>query len=135
MKIENIPKTFPEIRDWADAYEKRVMIPDAKNHKLAETTTGLLLYYTPKFIKGFAKKIIITLMDDRLRSAMIYPPQPPYMHKLVNFGYAFRAFLLRNFFLPRIAPVEYTQEKKNKFGRYNVNYVDNEVLSNSCFSC
>ena len=115
------------MRDWADDYEKRIMLPNETIHELAETTTGLLLYYTPKIIKGFAKKVIIGLMDDRLRMAMLYPPQPAYVHHFIEGLFSFRRFLLQNFFLPRFKIVNYTQDKKNKYGRYNVNYTDNEV--------
>jgi hypothetical protein len=127
MKIENVPKTYPEIRDWADEYEKRSMFPCETNHELAEVTTGLLLYYTPTFMKGFAKRVLIVLMDERLRKAMIYPPQPQWMDSFINYSFAIRGFLLRNFFLPRIKRIQYTQREKNKYGRYNVNYADNEV--------
>lgn len=129
MKIENVPRTYPEIRDWADEYEKRTMLPNETNHELAEVTTGLLLYYTPNFIKGFAKKILVALMDDRLRKAMIYPPSSQFYHEFINKSFAIRGFLLRNFFLPRIKRVQVSQKEKNKFGRYNVNYSDNVVCS------
>jgi hypothetical protein len=127
MKIDNVPKTYPEMRDWADEYEKRAMLPNETNHQLAEITTSLLLYYTPNIIKGFAKKLIVGLMDERLRTAMIYPPQPSYIHNFINGFFTIRRFLMRNFFLPRYKRVSYTTDEKNKFGRYNVNYADNEV--------
>ena len=127
MNIENVPKTYPEMRDWADNYEKRAMFPSDTNHQLADLTTGLLLYYTPGFIKPFAKKLIIGLMDDRLRTAMVYPPQDPFIHTFITTFFQVRGFILRNFHLPRISPVQLTQKEKNKYGRYNVNYADNEV--------
>lgn len=129
MKIKNVPKTFDEVRDWADEYEKRSMLPNETNHELAEITTGLLLYYTPNIFKGFAKKVLIALMDDNLRKAMIYPPQPRSIHNFINYSFAIRGFLLRNFFLPRMKPVQFTQREKNKFGRYNINFADNAVFS------
>ena len=127
MNIENVPKTYPEMRDWADEYEKRAMFPSETNHQLADLTTGLLLYYTPKFMKGFAKKLIIGLMDDRLRTAMIYPPQEPFIYNFIHVFFLVRGFLIRNFHLPRISAITLTQKEKNKYGRYNVNYTDNEV--------
>ena len=127
MKIENIPRTYLEIRDWADEYEKRAMFPSEQNHQLAEITTGLLLFYTPNVVKGFAKKLLVALMDDRLRNAMIYPPQSQFIHKFIGLSFAIRRFLLRNFYLPRIKPIRLTSTEKNKFGRYNVNYCDNAV--------
>src|SRR5438552_13819281 len=92
MKIENIPRTYLEIRDWADEYEKRAMFPSEQNHQLAEITTGLLLFYTPNVVKGFAKKLLVALMDDRLRNAMIYPPQSQFIHKFIGLSFAIRRF-------------------------------------------
>jgi hypothetical protein len=129
MNIENVPKTYIEMRDWADEYEKRAMFPNETNHLLAEITTGLLLYYTPSLMKGFAKKLIVGLMDDRLRNAMMYPSQKPFIHNFINTFFQVRGFLIRNFHLPRMSRVQMTQEEKNKYGRYSVNYADNEVLS------
>jgi len=128
MKIENIPETYPEIRDWADEYEIRAMFPTDTTHQLAETTTALLLYYTPNAIRGFAKKMIIGLVDERLRGAMMYPPQPSWVHSLINGFFAFRGVLLRNFFLPRYTPLSFTRKEKNEYGRYNLNWSDNEVF-------
>lgn len=128
MKIENIPETFPEMRDWADNYETIAMLPRETNHRLAEITTNLLIYYTPDIIKPFAKRLIIGMMDDRLRKAMLYPPQPKWVHSFIMGFFKFRRVLLLNFHLPRAKPVQYTSKEKNKHGRYNINYADNEVL-------
>jgi hypothetical protein len=127
MHIENIPETYEEMRDWADAYEKRAMLPSELNHELAETTTALLLYYTPSLIKPFAKKVLIGLMDDTLRKAMMYPEHPAYV-RCINGFFTIRRFLIKNFFLPRWQPVKYVQDTQNQWGRYNINYTDNEVL-------
>lgn len=129
MKMKDVPQTFEEMRDWADEYEKRAMIPSEPTHQLAEVTIGLLLYYAPGFLKGFLKRIIIGFMDTQLRTAMVYEPQPQWIHKLINWGFRVRGFLLRNFSLPRITRVKFTSEEKNKFGRYSVNYADNVVSS------
>ena len=97
MKIKNIPRTYEEMRDWADVYESRAMIPSETTHELAEITTDLLLYYAPSFVKGFMKCVIIALMDTRLRTAMMYEPQPAWLHAFIDWGWWIRAVLLRNF--------------------------------------
>jgi hypothetical protein len=127
MHIKNVPKTFEEMKAWADEYEKRAMLPSEQTHELAETAMGLLLYYTPKWIKPFVKRLLIAIMDDRLRIAMMYPEQPPWIHKFIEYFAITRRFLLRNFFLPRYVEVEYTSLEKNEHGRYYINYTDNEV--------
>ena len=65
-----------EIIEWAEEYEKRCMLPDINNKTTAEETTGLLLWYVPSAMKGIGKSLVSALMDDRLRTAMMYvfPP-------------------------------------------------------------
>ena len=127
MGIQGLPRTYEEITEWADEYEKQNMVPNEKSHELAETTTALLLYNVPNFIKPFAKQLVIAMMDDRLRKSMIYPVQPRYIYVLIEWICTVRRFLIRNFHLPRIFRVKYTSDTKNKFGRYTLNYSDNEV--------
>lgn len=127
MHIQNVPKTFIEMKQWAEDYEKRAMYPSEQTHELAETTMALLLFYIPGVIKGFLKRILIAIMDDRLRTAMMYSEQPAWLNMYINGFVVVRRFLVRNFFLPRYKPVLYTQQEKNKFGRYNINWTDNEV--------
>jgi hypothetical protein len=136
MNVKDVPRTFEEMRDWADEYEKRAMVPSEPTHQLAEVTIGLLLYYAPGFLKGFLKRIIIAFMDYQLRTAMVYEPQPEWIHRLINWGFAVRGFLLRNFALPRIGRITFTSDEKNKWGRYTVNYADNVVSHphSLCFS-
>jgi hypothetical protein len=62
---------YEDLKEWAEAYEKRVMVPDKYNHKLAEETTAILLYDVPSFLKPTGKQIVSALMDDRLRKAMM----------------------------------------------------------------
>jgi len=127
MKIKDIPRTYEELETWAQEYEKRAMLPTEKSHQLANITTGLLMFYVPTFVKPFVKKVIISVMDERLRIAMMYPPASIYIHRLLSSFVLVRRFLMRNFFLPRWKPVLFTEREKNKFGRYNTIYSDNEV--------
>lgn len=127
MGIQNIPRTYPEILSWSTQYESRAMIPSTTSHDLAETTTSLLIYYVPSFLKPLAKKLIIGLMDDRLREAMIYKKPERWVGWVLGGFWAVRKVYLRNFALPRTKPIYYTEEEKNEFGKYNICYADNEV--------
>ncbi|KAG8533378.1 uncharacterized protein KY384_002161 [Bacidia gigantensis] len=60
-----------EVEAWAEEYEKAKMVPDVNNFDTAEQTVGILLWYVPGWAKGFGKKLVCTLMDDRLRTAMV----------------------------------------------------------------
>lgn len=129
LKIKDIPKTYSEVRDWASEYEKRAMVPTEANHQLAEVTIGLFVNYVPGIFKTIIKRIIIGLMDDRLRAAMMYAPQPYWVDAFINWGFRIRGFLLRNFALPRTKRIIHTSEERNRFGRYTVNFADNTVYN------
>ena len=62
---------FTDLQIWALNYEKRVMLPNEWNHKLANETTAILLYNLPESMKPFGKHVVSSLMDDRLRKAMM----------------------------------------------------------------
>jgi len=61
-----------DVRTWASAYEAKTMVPDPVNHKVAEETTAILLCNVPSFLKPAGKKAVASLMDERLRRAMLY---------------------------------------------------------------
>lgn len=61
-----------ELQEWSAAYEERFMLPDHNNHKTAEQTVAILLYSMPAFVKPYGRRIVSALMDDRLRTAMMY---------------------------------------------------------------
>lgn len=60
-----------DVEEWAEAYQKKCMVPHIDNHKTAEETTALLLWHVPKWAKVAGQKIVCVLMDDRLRIAMM----------------------------------------------------------------
>ena len=61
-----------EIGVWAEEYEKKTMVPDKSNWKTAEQTVAILLWHVPEWAKPYGKKIVFALMDDRLRTAMLW---------------------------------------------------------------
>jgi len=134
MGIHSIPHTYPQIKHWSTQYEQTHLIPSPPTHPLAETTTALLIYYQPSFLKPLAKKVIIGLMDDPLRKAMVYEPQGQWVHWGIWMGFAVRRGWVRNFCLPRWRGVFFTERERNEFGRWNVCYADNEVLLRSSVS-
>jgi hypothetical protein len=115
---------YEDVKEWADEYERRYMVPDKYNHQLAEEATSLLLVNVPGPLKPYGKKLVAALMDDRLRCAMLYekPPQAYYM--IVKFVFSVRSVLL-NYFIP---PRPYALRKKiasdqpdPQTGRYHLN--------------
>lgn len=87
--------------DWATDYETRYMLPADTNFQTAEQTTAILLWVMPDVLKPFGKKAVTALMDDRLRISMKYPPAPSWLISSIRGVLQARAFLIRNFFLPR----------------------------------
>ena len=63
---------FEEIDEWSAEYERRFMVPDKNNQKTADQTVAILLFSIPRFAKGVGRKIVSALMDERLRTAMMY---------------------------------------------------------------
>lgn len=64
---------------WGEEYEKASMVPHKDNRTTADQTVAILLWEVPRALKGFGKKLVSALMDDRLRVAMMFvlPTLPP----------------------------------------------------------
>ncbi|KAF2182243.1 hypothetical protein K469DRAFT_637108 [Zopfia rhizophila CBS 207.26] len=90
-----------DLRHWAEDYEKRTMVPNGWNHKLAEETIAILLCNAPHFLKPYGKQAVITLMDGRLRRAMMYPDPPSQYLPLVSFALHARKLFIRHLLPPR----------------------------------
>lgn len=61
-----------EISAWAQEYEEEHMKPHPRNKEIAEKTIDVLVYNTPRFMKPLGVYFVSSLMDDRLRNAMMY---------------------------------------------------------------
>ncbi|KAI4154404.1 MAG: hypothetical protein LQ340_001699 [Diploschistes diacapsis] len=96
-----------ELCDWAKEYEGRHMVPDEKNHLVAEQTMALLLWLVPGPLKGVARKAVFTLMDKRLRVAMLYPDPPAWLVHVVHGAIHFRGLVVRHLFPPRYSFAKY----------------------------
>jgi ER-bound oxygenase mpaB/B'/Rubber oxygenase, catalytic domain len=63
---------YEDIKEWAKNYEKNCMIPARSNKQTAENTLRILLFTVPERFKWIGRNMIISLLDDRLRAAMMY---------------------------------------------------------------
>jgi hypothetical protein len=61
-----------EIREWSLRYEVKHMKPHPRNKEIADRTIDVLVYNLPRFVKPFGLYFVSFLMDERLRSAMMY---------------------------------------------------------------
>lgn len=112
---------FEDIKEWAINYEKEYMVPDKYNHQLAEETTRILLANVPDVLRPYGRNIVTTLMDDRLRRAMLYNEPPAIYSGIVKVIFKSRKFILENFLPPRPYALQVrkvTDEPDHKTGRY-----------------
>lgn len=61
-----------ELEEWSLAYEKEHMVPAAVNAKLASSTLDIALFNVPFKLRGVGRKLAATLLESRLRRAMVY---------------------------------------------------------------
>ncbi|KAJ7471896.1 hypothetical protein FB451DRAFT_1251338 [Mycena latifolia] len=111
MNIKNIPGTPEEFRAWLLAYEKEYMVPAQTNHDVAKHTTNELLFMVPeKFgLRSFFEGITTSLLEDRVRIAMMQPEAPKYAIYLVRGLLGMIAFTTRHLLLPRWKPLAVVQ--------------------------
>lgn len=64
-----------ELEEWSELYENENMVPHLDNKKIADETVAILLWGIPKPLQPFGARIVSALMDDRLRTAMMYGHQ------------------------------------------------------------
>ena len=65
-----------ELDVWSRAYEERYMVPAESNGKLAEATLKIINWKMPTVMQGFGTNLFATIMEKRLREAMLYVPIP-----------------------------------------------------------
>ncbi|UJR27619.1 hypothetical protein I4U23_008900 [Adineta vaga] len=112
MSIENIPLTMKELEDWSVDYEIKHMIYSKDNQICGEATLALLLSVYPKCLQKFVRKVLISLIDERLRLSMGFEEPSNWIKQLTLLLFRFRAFLLLHCALPRIYPDNYGQASK-----------------------
>lgn len=118
---------YDELETWKDAYEAEKMVPHVKNHQTANETTKLLLLSLPGWAKGAGFNAIKTVMDDRLRKAMMYDDPPALYPKLINAVLTLRKYFLRYLALPRpeFSRVRQVRDQPDAQGRRTLRLYDN----------
>ncbi|GAB7350864.1 hypothetical protein MBLNU459_g1388t1 [Dothideomycetes sp. NU459] len=98
-----------EVEAWSIAYEKRYMVPDINNKKTADHTTNILLWSVPDWLRSFGLQAVSTLMDQRLREAMMYSPPSAIVRQLIQGILVTRKYAIRYLALPRPSFMELQQ--------------------------
>lgn len=133
MEIENIPETLEELVEWSVNYEKNHMVFQKCNHEVAEHTTNLLLYATPRFLHSFARKLVASLMDDRLREAMGYKRAPAWVVLFKDTVFGLRRLFTRTLLLPRSKPLTALPTDANESGKvFSVESLLNDGIPSVC---
>jgi hypothetical protein len=117
-----------DLKAWSNAYEEQHMVPNINNKMTADETTKLFLYDVPASMYGFGQKLVTTLLDDRLRIAMMYDPPPPLLKQAVEAVLVTRKYLLRYLALPRpwILRSTILTDKPDANGRLHLTYYQAE---------
>ncbi|EST07852.1 protein of unknown function DUF2236 [Kalmanozyma brasiliensis GHG001] len=105
MGIADIPETLDELMEWSVTYEKNYMRFQECNKEVADHTTNLLMYALPSCLHGFARNLVSSLMDDRLREAMGYPLAPSWVVTFKDALFSARALFIRHLLLARSKPL------------------------------
>ncbi|EED24148.1 conserved hypothetical protein [Talaromyces stipitatus ATCC 10500] len=114
-----------EITAWAQEYEKKAMVPAQTNRDTADQTTAILTYALPRPFKFLGNWFVSSMMDDRLRHAMIYPCAPYIAEKMISLAFETRKFFIRNLCLPRpefMRHVSFTEKPDRQTGSYHVTH-------------
>lgn len=64
-----------DLAEWSERYEKLNMLPHTDNRQTANETVAILLWGVPRWLRPFGERTVSALMDDRLRTAMMYDPR------------------------------------------------------------
>ncbi|KAF8147796.1 hypothetical protein K438DRAFT_1779889 [Mycena galopus ATCC 62051] len=111
MDIKNIPSNPEEFKAWLRVYEEEHMVPAQSNHDVAKHTLDELLFMVPETfgMHSFLEGISRSLLEDRVRIAMMQPEPPNYAKYIVGASLWLIAFTERYLLLPRWKPAAVVQ--------------------------
>ncbi|KAG7441342.1 uncharacterized protein BT62DRAFT_908696 [Guyanagaster necrorhizus] len=109
MDIKGIPESLGELEEWSRQYESTHMVPSESSHQLANMALDYMSTRVPNIpgARSLVKDVFLCLLDDELRNAMMLPAPSKYAQTFVKTALAVRAFIVRNFMLPRFKPQGY----------------------------
>lgn len=73
IPANTIPKTWDDMLEWAEEFERTDMVPAESNNTVGVQTVELLLFWVPRSpLKTFGKHCVYGILDERLHTAMGY---------------------------------------------------------------
>lgn len=122
-KFQDGIEWLDRITAWAQDYERRAMIPAQTNKDTADQTAAVLKYGLPQRLKFLGDWFVSSMMDERLRLAMMYDPAPVLAQQAISFLFDIRKSFLRYLCLPRPESMRhqsFTENPDPKTGAYHV---------------
>lgn len=107
MGIKDIPETLSDLREWSRKYAEDYMVPATSNRDVAKFTTEELLHAVPERfgLKSFCRRLVVCLLDEPVRIAMMQPTQGLFLHALAKGVMHTVKYIHRYLSLPRLSPL------------------------------
>lgn len=84
MGIQDIPSTITALSKYRDDYESKYMVYADSNHEIAELNMKLILGKLPAFLRPLGRRLVYSILDDKLLHSLGYPKQPPLLSTLAH---------------------------------------------------
>ncbi|OAL26642.1 hypothetical protein AYO20_09983 [Fonsecaea nubica] len=117
MGIKDIPPTLEKLAEWTEKYEQTAMVYSDNNRKCADVSVDFFLKHVSPPLRGFFRKVMMALLEERTRNALGYPAASRAIEIFVYRFFRLRAFVVRNLFLPRLRPIDPLAKADKKSGR------------------
>lgn len=117
-EIHDIPASYSEYEAWADQYEQTYAQATEDANVLAEAALDLALSKSTSVVRPFLRKAILATLSPTLRKVTGLEDPGERTVKFVEYVFAVRRILCRNFLLPRSSPASSISDKPAVNGRY-----------------
>ncbi len=116
MGMTELPETLEQLHAWVDAYERKHMMFDEANRRVADATVDIMRAWLPAPLRGVVRPVATALIDERLRVAFGYPPAPTWLRPALARALRMRAAIDRHIPLDRY-PSTYDGLDTRSYGR------------------
>lgn len=65
-----------EMMAWGDEYERKNMVPDINNQRVAMAAINIMIWTVPSFMRPFATNLLLSLLEERMLRALMYVATP-----------------------------------------------------------
>ncbi|KAF2099055.1 hypothetical protein NA57DRAFT_39247 [Rhizodiscina lignyota] len=90
-----------ELDAWCAQYESENWVADENSYKVGQMGTTKMFSRVPQSFRPILDRVISALMDDWLRTVMMFPKPSPIYGLAISSFFAIQGFVIRNFLPPR----------------------------------